>query len=111
MDNSKLSKAAKRLQKELYSIRNDATNEFRDKITVSSDCFHWNTIITGPENSPYENGQFGLDITFTEEYPFKPVMLLFLFLSFNYCYIHIFDNNNNNNSQLFDLLLKFIIVI
>ena len=31
--------------------------------------------ITGPENSPYENGIFELDLSITDRYPFEPPKL------------------------------------
>ena len=34
--------------------------------------------ITGPENSPYENGIFELDLSITDRYPFEPPRLRFI---------------------------------
>ena len=34
--------------------------------------------ITGPENSPYENGIFELDLSITDRYPFEPPKLRFI---------------------------------
>ena len=36
------------------------------------DYYKWNATITGPQQSPYENGIFNLEIIFPINYPFKP---------------------------------------
>ena len=37
----------------------------------------WKAVITGPDNTPWENGTFKLSIEFTEEYPNKPPKVKF----------------------------------
>ncbi len=41
------------------------------------DYYKWNATITGPQQSPYENGIFNLDIVFPPNYPFKPPSIVF----------------------------------
>ncbi|CAF1582987.1 unnamed protein product [Didymodactylos carnosus] len=39
---------------------------------INNDLFHWEAIIQGPINTPYENGKFINRILFTDLYPIKP---------------------------------------
>ena len=41
------------------------------------DYYKWNATITGPQQSPYENGIFNLEIIFPINYPFKPPCITF----------------------------------
>ena len=45
---------------------------------TNEDIYHWRATIRGPSDSPYAGGTFEVDITFTEEYPFKPPKLKFI---------------------------------
>lgn len=62
--------AVKRMAQELKYI-----NEFPDDgvlLQPMNNLFRWRAVIVGPSNSPYENGQFVLDILISNEYPFYP---------------------------------------
>ena len=44
---------------------------------VEDDITHWIATIFGPENTPYENGVFKLDINFLPEHPMKAPKIVF----------------------------------
>lgn len=70
----------RRLKKEWSDI-NQEIEKFGEKITVkliNDELTHWTATIIGPDGSPFENGNFTLDILFPSEYPFKPPIIKFL---------------------------------
>ena len=71
----------KRLMKEFRDI--ETNSSFADnKITISlvrpDDFTHWRATIIGPDDTPYKDGLFNLDIVITDSYPFKPPHVKFL---------------------------------
>lgn len=69
--------------KRLFRELNDLTTRggqqgFLDVCIVDNeDPLTWRAILMGREGSPYENGEFIIDIAFTKDYPFKPPKLRF----------------------------------
>ncbi|KAF7494927.1 Ubiquitin-conjugating enzyme E2 1 [Sarcoptes scabiei] len=45
---------------------------------MENDIMHWNAVIFGPPDTPYEDGTFHLKLTFSEEYPNKPPLVKFV---------------------------------
>lgn len=59
-----------RLTRELEEITKNPPNNCSAG-PVDNDLFHWRAFIGGPEDTPYQNGIFMLDMYFSDEYPFK----------------------------------------
>ncbi|GAA6026828.1 hypothetical protein JCM8097_005889 [Rhodosporidiobolus ruineniae] len=62
--------AVKRLAKEYNEIQADAPPNVIAQ-PDESNLLHWTGVITGPVDSAYKGGKFGIDLTFPTEYPFK----------------------------------------
>ena len=88
--------ALKRIQKEL----NDFNKDPLEGITCGGDDkdnYKWHAKISGPEDSPYKNGIFFLDIHFPVDYPFKPPKVTFQTKVYH-------PNINGNGSICLDIL-------
>ena len=76
-----MAQALKRITKELAEINRNEELEEKGIISVGpiddSDLFIWEAVIQGPEDSPYQSGNFELQITFPKEYPYKPPKINF----------------------------------
>lgn len=76
--------AKRRIEKELKEIndsskknKNDCLNQVYHVNPIIDSIYHWQAIIYGPSNSPYENGVFPINIDFPEDYPFNPPKIVF----------------------------------
>ena len=67
----------KRINNELNELKNNPI-ENCSAGPLDTDLTHWRATIFGPEDTPYHNGVFELDIKFTSEYPFKPPSVYFI---------------------------------
>ena len=68
---------ARRLTKELAEFHKNSP-EWCTVGTVDDDLMHWNAMIVGPEDTPYNGGVFNIDLQFPTEYPFKAPKIKFL---------------------------------
>jgi len=65
--------ALKRIKKEFEDIKSEKIENIIELVPINeNDLFHWNAIILGPYDTPYEGGKFHLNITFPSDYPFNP---------------------------------------
>ncbi|KAF8519708.1 ubiquitin-conjugating enzyme/RWD-like protein [Gautieria morchelliformis] len=67
----------RRVNKEIADCKNDKQSNI--SITLVDDSpFHLRGSFPGPEGTPYEGGQFAVDIIIPDSYPFQPVKMKFI---------------------------------
>jgi ubiquitin-conjugating enzyme E2 D/E len=69
--------AQKRILKEISDIKKGTDSCSAGPIS-NDDIFKWSGMILGPDETPYQGGVFFLEITFPNDYPFKPPKIKFI---------------------------------
>lgn len=66
-----------RLSKELEDLHKNPPDRFCVG-PIDEDMFHWQGVLTGPEDSPYEGGLFKFRVTFPNDYPMSAPSVAFM---------------------------------
>ena len=82
----------KRLAKEYENILSDSSSSISAQLIDSNNLFEWSAVIIGPEDTPYENGIFKLEVKFPNEYPFRPPKIKFI--------TRVYHPNINNKGEI-----------
>jgi ubiquitin-conjugating enzyme (huntingtin interacting protein 2) len=67
----------KRVKKEALELAKDGDGCGVSAAVVGEDMSHWKGTIEGPKDTPYEGGQFTINIRLTPSYPFEPPKMTF----------------------------------
>ncbi|KAF8636210.1 hypothetical protein AX17_003696 [Amanita inopinata Kibby_2008] len=67
----------RRVNKEIADCKNDRASNIKIDL-IDESPFHLRGTFPGPEGTPYEGGNFDVDIVIPESYPFQPVKMRFI---------------------------------
>lgn len=67
-----------RLEKELKEVAQKDANAGVHAVRIDNSDHHLLGTIIGSQGTPYEGGQFDIDIVIPSEYPFKPPIMKFV---------------------------------
>ena len=87
---------SRRLKVEFKALQ-ECSDVIVDSSIIDDDIMHWQVKMKGPEDTPFENGIFTLDIHFTTDHPFRPPVVKFLTKIYH-------PNINSNGSICLDIL-------
>merc|ERR1712137_809333 len=69
---------SRRLGKEFQQLSQTAPQDWLEVQLVNDNLYNWRVVMIGPDNTPYENGKFLIDLTIPVDYPFKNPVPKFL---------------------------------
>jgi ubiquitin-conjugating enzyme E2 D/E len=67
-----------RIRREYMDVQKECTDTVSAGPKNDSNLYEWEGYILGPIGSPYEGGLFRLEISFPQDYPFKPPFVRFV---------------------------------
>ena len=69
--------ADSRILREIEEVYSNPPDNVSAGPINDSDIYHWEAVITGPDDTDYKDGVFLLEITIPKEYPYKPPTIKF----------------------------------
>ena len=73
----KMNLAAQRLMKEYQSLQKNKNSYIEAYPMNESDYFHWEFVLKGPEDTPYNGGVYKGTMDFPNNYPYQPPVMKF----------------------------------
>ncbi|KRX34917.1 Ubiquitin-conjugating enzyme E2 G1, partial [Trichinella nativa] len=72
------SQSALLLRKQLAELKRKPVDGFSAGLINDNDVYHWEVLIIGPADTPYEGGFFKALLDFPREYPLRPPKMKFI---------------------------------